>query len=140
MKAGAVDFLEKPVQPGTLSEAVANALAQDAEFRKVHEQTQRQTARRAEIQRRYKTLTRREQEILHLLLKQKSIKQIAHALGTSPHTVRNQHAAICEKMQAQSDMELLAMMHLVERVASDLAAVPAPELHLPWWPSKSPRP
>jgi FixJ family two-component response regulator len=103
MRAGAVDFLQKPVDDEDLLAAVATALEQDYRTR----DGQRQ---RAALQQRVATLTPREQEVLGLLN-----KEIAYVLGTCEKTIKAHRANTMRKMQAGSIAELVRMVALLER-------------------------
>jgi len=106
MKAGAVDFLEKPVERQTLFEALERALARDA--------SQRQTRAQAEqLRALFATLSPREQEVLERVVAGKLNKQIADELGVSERTVKSQRAQLMDKLGAGSSAELGA---LVERL------------------------
>jgi RNA polymerase sigma factor (sigma-70 family) len=100
MKAGAVDFLTKPVQRQALLEAVQNALARDAERRTARE---RDDALRA----RFATLTPRERAVFTLVAAGKANKQVAAELGISERTVKAHRAQVVEKMQVTSLAELV---------------------------------
>ena len=106
MKAGAVDFLTKPVQRETLLLAVQNALERDATERKSR-------AILRELRRRYETLTAREREVLAHVVSGKLNKQIAFALGPSERTIKAHRASIMDKLGVQSVAELA-------RIAQDL--------------------
>lgn len=106
LKAGASDFLTKPVEHVTLLAAVDKALAQNA-------------ARRGELQAlrelraRYAALTPREREVLSHVVAGKLNKQIAADLGIAERTVKGHRAEVMEKMQVESLADLV-------RVASQL--------------------
>jgi FixJ family two-component response regulator len=100
MKAGAVDFLTKPVRDQTLLDAVIAGIAMDA-------------ARRAEavvVKRnveRFETLTPREREVLHKVARGRLNKQIAFELGISEVTVKLHRGNVMRKMEASSVGELI---------------------------------
>jgi len=100
MKAGAVDFLTKPVRDQTLLDAVTAGIAMDA-------------ARRAEaaiVKRnveRLETLTPRERQILHEVARGRVNKQIAYDLGISEVTVKLHRGNVMRKMEAASIGELI---------------------------------
>jgi FixJ family two-component response regulator len=110
LKAGAIDFLTKPVKRDTLLAAVGAALAQDA-------------ARRAErdelraLQARYETLTLREREVLAHVVAGKLNKQIAGEIGAAERTVKAHRAQVMEKMRVGSLADLV-------RVAGRLSLPP----------------
>lgn len=107
MKRGAVDFLEKPVDPGILMAAVKRALARGADAR---EGRARQTAYRARLG----TLSAREREVLDRLVTGRANRQIARDLEISERTVKFHRANIMEKTQAGSLAELARMVAQVE--------------------------
>lgn len=103
MKAGAVDFLEKPFEHGHLLDAIRRALDRNR-------CTLEAAARMAEAAERITLLTPREREVLDLLVAGKSNKQIARQLGTSPRTIDVHRARVFHKLQAGS---LPDLVHLV---------------------------
>src|SRR5580700_1954162 len=103
LKAGAADFLEKPFDDERLIAAVRAALT-------VSQQVQRQAAAMAHIATRIASLTRREREVLDLLVAGKPNKTIAYDLGASPRTVEVHRARVMEKMGARSLAELVRMV------------------------------
>ncbi len=107
MKAGAVDFLTKPVERATLLAAVANALARDNANHAAHEEL-------LNLQQRYTSLTAREREVLALVVAGRLNKQIALEIGAAERTVKIHRARVMEKMQAGSLAELV---RLTERLA-----------------------
>lgn len=106
MKAGAVEFLTKPVSDQELLDAVHQALARSRASRASR-------AERADLQHRYESLTSREREVLHLVASGMLNKQIAGALGISIVTVKLHRGHVMQKMAAGSLAELVKM---VERV------------------------
>jgi len=91
MKAGAIDFLTKPVSDEVLIEAVARAKKQDADARKRHAEL---TAIRAKIA----TLTPREREVLGHVVAGRLNKQIAGDLGTVEKTIKVHRSRMMEKL------------------------------------------
>jgi FixJ family two-component response regulator len=100
LKAGASDFLTKPVDRATLLSAVEGALAQDAARRATREELR-------ELQARYETLTPREREVLAQVVAGKLNKQIAGEIGAAERTVKAHRAQVMEKMQVGSLAELV---------------------------------
>ena len=100
MKAGAVDFLTKPVERETLLAAVAHALARDNANHVVHEEL-------LTLQRRYATLTPREREVFARVAAGLLNKQIGMEIGAAERTVKLHRARVMEKMQAGSLAELV---------------------------------
>lgn len=102
MKLGARDFLEKPFSYQDLLERVQEALASD-------ETRQAAKADQDEIRRRMATLTRREVDVLRLIVKGLSSKMIADELGISMKTVEAHRTSTMQKMQARNAAELVRM-------------------------------
>ncbi len=100
MKAGAIDFLTKPVRDQTLLDAVAAGIEKDISQR---------TAARLIRQHadRYATLTPREREILREVVRGRLNKQIAFDLGISEITVKLHRSNATRKMQARSVGQLI---------------------------------
>lgn len=102
LKSGAVDYLEKPVDPDAMLVAVRAAIDVDS--------TQRQKlARNDQNDRRLNTLTPREREVLDLVVQGQQYRQIAAALGISPRTVEVHRARLMEKLGARNISELVRM-------------------------------
>jgi FixJ family two-component response regulator len=107
MKAGAVDFLAKPVRDADLLRAIEQALA-----RARREGTERKELE--DIQRRIDTLTAREREVMSLVVKGWLNKQIAGELGTVEKTVKVHRARVMQKMQVDSVAELVRLAERAE--------------------------
>lgn len=95
LKAGAVDFLEKPVDDDVLVDVLRNA---------IHLDTQRHAAKqgRTELMERVGRLTPREREVLGLLTEGLQHREIAERLDISPRTVEVYKARMMEKLQVRS--------------------------------------
>lgn len=100
LKAGAFDFLQKPFSDQHLLDVVHEALERDRVER-------RQRAERAAVRERFATLTPRERDVLHLVLKGLLNKQIAAELGISEKTVKFHRGRVMDKTQAGSVAELV---------------------------------
>lgn len=103
MRAGAVDFIEKPADPGQLLEAVG--LAERLVFNRALPDVPRKV-----IAERLEKLTEREQEVLGHLLEGRLNKEIASELGISQRTVEVHRARIRDKMQARSTAHLIRLL------------------------------
>jgi len=103
MKAGALDFLEKPFHDDDLLAAVERALA-EGERRQAREEISGEAARRMAA------LTAREREVLDLLVTGLPTKGIANALGASPRTIEVHRARVFEKLHARSLPELVRLV------------------------------
>lgn len=102
LQAGAVDFLEKPIQGGMLLERVQRALRLDQEWR----QTQGRTLA---IQQRHARLSSREREVMALAVSGLTCKEIAQKLGISPRTIEVHRTHVMHKMGASNLAELVSM-------------------------------
>ena len=94
IKAGAEDFLSKPVSKKTLIEAIQRALVRDQEARE-------QNLRLASLRAVAATLTPRESEVFALIVRGKLNKQIAHELGTAERTIKAHRHAVMQKLKVQ---------------------------------------
>jgi len=99
-KAGAAEFLEKPVNDEALLEALQHAVRQHVRSRQRHE------ADRA-ARERYAQLSEREREVLGLIVEGLTNKEIGRALGLSPRTVETHRANLFAKLQAPSLAQLI---------------------------------
>lgn len=102
MKAGAVEFLTKPFRDQDLLDAISQAL-------KRHRTARRQRADLAELRNHLDTLTRREMEVMTMVVAGMLNKQIASDLGISEKTIKVHRANVMHKMQAGSLAELVRM-------------------------------
>jgi FixJ family two-component response regulator len=111
MKAGAIDFITKPVADQELLDAVARAVQTDAEVRKtVHELNL--------IGGQFAKLTPRELEVVRHVIAGKLNKQIAHELGTVINTIKIHRGRAMRKLGVQSVADLV-------RVAQKAGVPPA---------------
>ena len=108
MKAGAVDFIEKPFDDEILLASIRSALSQA-------EQDADAVARRSFVRTRMAGLTERERQVLAGLVAGKANKVIALDLGISPRTVEIYRANVMDKLEAGSLSELVRMTLLMER-------------------------
>ena len=106
IKAGAEDFLTKPVSSEDLLHAIEKALVHQ---KVLLDQREKLDAMRERIA----SLTPREREVFALVVRGKINKQIAFALGTTERTIKAHRHSVMEKMQVQSLAELVS---IAERV------------------------
>jgi RNA polymerase sigma factor (sigma-70 family) len=102
IKAGAEDFLTKPISSEQLIDAIERALARQDVARA---QRSRLDVFRAHLAR----LTQRERQVFDLIVRGKINKQIAHQLGTTERTVKAHRHQVMEKMQVHSLAELVSI-------------------------------
>jgi RNA polymerase sigma factor (sigma-70 family) len=107
MKAGAVEFLTKPFRDQDLLDAVRVALEKDRASREQEKEV-------ADLQRRFDSLTSREQQVISMLVSGMLNKQIAAELGTAESTVKVQRSRAMEKMHAESLVDLLRMIEKIK--------------------------
>jgi FixJ family two-component response regulator len=100
IKAGAADFLTKPVAAETLLAAVRVAIIEDASARQGRADT-------AQLEQRLASLTPREREVFAAVAAGKLNKQIAADLGIVEQTVKFHRARLMERMQARTAAELM---------------------------------
>ena len=103
IKAGAVEFLTKPFRDQDLLDAVRIGLDRDRARREQQKEV-------TDIQRRFDSLTSREQEVISLVVSGLLNKQIADRLGTAESTVKVQRSRAMEKMHAESLIDLVRMI------------------------------
>lgn len=108
LKAGAVDFIEKPIQPNVVVGCVQKALELDQQNR--YKQLQR-----TQIKQRITLLTPREAEVMKWIVRGKSNKVIGRILTISSRTVEVHRKKVLEKMQADSIAELVNMISEIQR-------------------------
>ena len=102
MKAGAIDFLTKPVKDEHLFDAISRAQEKDAQLRKVHSELE-------SIRGKVATLTPREREVFALVVAGRMNKQIAGDLGTAEKTIKIHRSRVMEKLGARALADLVRM-------------------------------
>ena len=102
IKEGAVEFLAKPFRDQDLLDAIQHALEIDRAARQERSMV-------AEVRRRYESLTKREREVMRLVVSGLLNKQIAGELGSSEVTVKMHRGQVMRKMKAQSLVQLVRM-------------------------------
>src|SRR5580704_7441915 len=106
IKAGADDFLTKPVTSDQLLRAIQRAMA--------HQEATRDTKSKIDIVRAHiAALTPREHEVFELVIRGKTNKQVANALGATERTIKAHRHRVMEKMQVQSLAELVSFAERV---------------------------
>jgi FixJ family two-component response regulator len=102
MKAGAIDFLTKPVKDQDLFEAISRAEARDAEARRLHSEIE-------SMQAKVSKLTPREREVLTHVVAGRLNKQIAGDLGTVEKTIKVHRSRMMEKLGIRTVADLVRM-------------------------------
>lgn len=106
LQRGAIDFLEKPIDRKALLEAVERALSRDAQRRQQRKQ-------RENLEGKLNALTRREQEVLEMLLDAKTNKQISATLSIGFQTAAKHRARVFKKLGVKSEVELVQLVAFV---------------------------
>src|SRR5574337_115023 len=102
MKAGAIDFLTKPVNNQILLETINKAIKRSI-------QQQKDSEKSAELHAKITQLTPREREVMNLMVLGKHTKAIANDLMISPNTVELHRAKVIKKMGVRTVAELVAL-------------------------------
>ena len=106
MKAGAIDFLPKPFHDQDMLDAVMRALDQDRKRRDEEKAV-------SQLRHLFESLTRREREVLTLVISGLMNKQIAHRLEISEITVKIHRGQVMKKMEARSLADLVRMAEML---------------------------
>lgn len=107
MKAGALDFIEKPFRDQVLLDSIQKAIECDRHAREARKQC-------AEFESRVGCLTERERQIMDLLMLGKANKVIAYELGISQKTVDFHRANVLAKLGVGSVVDLVRVAHRAE--------------------------
>ena len=102
MKAGAIEFLTKPVEEEDILRAIQEAVQRDRRMRRQH-------AEMHDLQSRYDTLTAREREVMQQVISGLLNKQVAAELKITEFTVKIHRAHVMQKMRADSLADLVRM-------------------------------
>jgi len=102
IKAGAEDFLSKPIAKSTLIDAIERALLKGKE-------TRERSLRLKALRHLVGSLTPRENQVFGLMVRGKLNKQIAYELGTTESTIKAQRRAVMEKLKVQSLAEAVSI-------------------------------
>jgi len=112
IKAGADDFLTKPVSSEQLIDAIERAIAR-------HESARSQRYKLDAIRALVAVLTPRERQVYDLIVRGKINKQIAYELGTTERTVKAHRHQVMEKMRVHSLAELVSIAERLGMLDSD---------------------
>ena len=115
IKAGAEDFLSKPVSRKALLDAIQGALAR-------YENTRERSARLCSLRSLVETLTPRQTEVFALMVAGKLDKQIAHELGTSERTIKAHRQAVMQKLKARSIAEAVSIAEQLRESAAPISS------------------
>ena len=108
MKAGAIDFIEKPFSGQLLLDSIAYALKVDGQVRSAE-------AQREQLGARFARLTPRERQVMELVVAGRTNRSIASEFGVSEKTVEIHRGQVMTKMKAAGLAELVRMAAVLER-------------------------
>ncbi|TMB46999.1 MAG: response regulator transcription factor [Deltaproteobacteria bacterium] len=108
MKAGAIDFIEKPFSGQLLLDSIAYALKVDGQVRSAE-------AQREQLGERFARLTPRERQVMELVVAGRTNRSIASEFGVSEKTVEIHRGQVMTKMKAAGLAELVRMAAVLER-------------------------
>ncbi|KQV73262.1 response regulator transcription factor [Rhizobium sp. Root1220] len=113
MKAGAIDFLTKPVRDQTLLDSISRAIETD----RIRREETAASRRHLEL---YETLTFRERQVLKLVITGALNKQIAYELGITETTVKLHRSNMMKKLKVNAVTQLFTVCQSLSRVLYDL--------------------
>jgi FixJ family two-component response regulator len=113
MKAGAFDFLQKPVERETLLGAISRALASDTSSRSARGYSR-------ELRARFERLTSREWDVFVRVIEGKTNKVIAHELAVAERTVKVYRAQMMKKLGVRSSAEVGALAEQLRNLPKEL--------------------
>ena len=102
LKAGASDFIEKPIQESVLLAAIEHGVAQQRE-------AETGAMRKADFERRLARLTPREREVLAMIVEGRHNREVAQVLGISPRTVEVYKARVMDKLDVERLPDLIRL-------------------------------
>jgi FixJ family two-component response regulator len=102
MKAGAAEFLTKPFKAGVLIEAIRGALRRSRTMLE-------QVLERSQLQNRFESLSKRERQVMTLVVKGLMNREVASTLDISETTVKAHRGRVMQKMQAATLVDLVDM-------------------------------
>ena len=111
IKAGAQDFLTKPVSSDELLQAIERAIAH-------HQVTRGLNSKLDMVRARIGTLTPRERQVFELVIRGQTNKQVGNALGATERTIKAHRQRVMEKMQVRSVPELVSLAERAGALAS----------------------
>ena len=102
LKAGAIDFIEKPIQEPVLLAALEHGISQQRAI-------ESDAARKADFERRLARLTPREREVLAMIVEGRHNREVAQVLGISPRTVEVYKARVMDKLDVERLPDLIRL-------------------------------
>jgi RNA polymerase sigma factor (sigma-70 family) len=102
LKAGAIDFIEKPIQEPVLLAALEHGISRQRAI-------ESDVARKADFERRLARLTPREREVLAMIVEGRHNREVAQVLGISPRTVEVYKARVMDKLDVERLPDLIRL-------------------------------